>query len=135
MATLRTTGAAASLALLVAAGCGKPSEPAATAAAPIEPPPSAAPAQPAAEVPVAAETANVAEEAAGAAAAEPAAPAAPDARANAWGLTHRPATVKTGDRVYVVTKGRDRTMVDAKAVYQLFAHDVASVDEDVVTIA
>lgn len=60
---------------------------------------------------------------------------ATDPRANAWGIVHPPATVQPGDRVYVVTKGRDRKMDDARAVYQLFAHDVAAVDGDVVAIS
>ncbi len=140
-ATLLRTAAVAAVttAWLATTGCSKPSEPAAPAAPAAEAQPTAATptpaaaAEPAAAEPAAAEAEAAA--AAGAPAAAPEAPAGPDPRANAWGLSHRPATVKSGDRVYVVTKGRDRTMVDAKAVYQLFAHDVASVDGDVVTIA
>lgn len=135
---LRVMAAAPSLALALAlvAGCGKPAEAPAPAQATLEPPVAAPAAEPvAAEAAKPAEPAIEPEAAAAAPAAGPEAVPATDPRANAWGLSHRAATVKSGDRVYVVTKGRDRTMTDAKAVYQLFAHDVASVDGDVVTIA
>lgn len=53
---------------------------------------------------------------------------------NAWKAPTRPAPVDQGDRVYVMTRGRDRTYTDAKAVYQLYAYDVASAHGDNVTL-
>lgn len=53
---------------------------------------------------------------------------------NAWNLTSQPATANAGDRVYVLTRGRDRTYNDANAVYQLYAYDVATAHKDTVTL-
>lgn len=120
------------VALASVAGCSKKEAP-----APAEPGVKAAEAQPAAEAAPAEpepsagppETTAGGDEDAGAA--EP----AYDPRQNAWGVELRAAEVAEGDRVYVLTKGRDRSMTDAKAVYQLFAHDVAGKEAELVDIA
>jgi hypothetical protein len=57
-----------------------------------------------------------------------------DPRRNAFGLQPTKAEVEAGDRVFVLTRGRDRSYTDPKAVYHLYAHDVASVDGAVVTL-
>ena len=117
---------------LIASGCSKKEAPAATTLAPTPAPTSPA-LEPAEVVPSAPVAVDPDGAAAPAAVAEVA--AVVDPRVNAWGVKAGPAGVSAGDRVYVLTKGRDRSMTDAKAVYQLFAHDVASVDGDLVTIA
>ena len=61
-------------------------------------------------------------------------PAAPKDTGNAWQLPSRPADVNNGDRVYVLTRGRDRTYTDPAAVYQLYAYDVAAVHGEKVTL-
>lgn len=77
--------------------------------------------------------------AAAAPAAEPPAAATPaqievDPRENAWGLKPQPTSAKDGQRVFVLTRGKDRSYTDGKAPYQLFAHDMGSADGDVLTI-
>ncbi len=123
--------AAAWLSLTLLCACGnKPATPPPVVGEPMVPPAEAKasePATPPAAPPPATATATTDPAAAEAAGADP--------RANAWGIVHPPATVQPGERVYVVTKGRDRKMDDARAVYQLFAHDVAAVDGDVVVIS
>lgn len=117
-----TAAVLASALALVA--CGKKEEkPAAAAAAPAAA--EAKPADPAAAAP--------------APAAEPPAAATPaqvevDPRENAWGLKPQPTTAKDGQRVFVLTRGKDRSYTDGKAPYQLFAHDMGSADGDVLTI-
>ncbi|MCO4763810.1 MAG: hypothetical protein KC502_20015 [Myxococcales bacterium] len=64
-----------------------------------------------------------------AAAAEPVNP-----RVNAWAIKSAAATVKAGDRAYVLTRGRNRSHTDRRAVYHLYAHDVRSVAKDLVTL-
>ncbi|MEY3013563.1 MAG: hypothetical protein RIT45_2298 [Pseudomonadota bacterium] len=121
--------AVGSLALALALGaCGKKEAPAPEPEAPAAPE-AAAEAAPTPSPSEPAETAVAPAEDAGSA--EPAV----DPRQNAWSVAPVAAKVKEGDRVYVLTKGRDRSMTDGKAVYQLFAHDVAGVEGELVHIA
>ena len=57
-----------------------------------------------------------------------------DPRKNGWGLQSRAVGVKAGSRVYVLTRGRDRSHTDRRAVYHLYAHDVLAVKKDIVTL-
>jgi len=57
-----------------------------------------------------------------------------DPRKNGWALESRAAKVKAGDRVYVLTRGRDRSHTNRRAVYHLYAHDVRAVAKDIVTL-
>ncbi len=57
-----------------------------------------------------------------------------DPRKNGWGLKSRTAGVKAGGRVFVLTRGRDRSHTDRRAVYHLYAHDVLAVKDDIVTL-
>lgn len=81
----------------------------------------------------AAETPADASPVAAAAAATPA-EAEPDPTKNAWHLPARGAALKEGDRVFVLTQGKDRSYGDATKPYRLFAHDVGEVKGDVITI-
>jgi hypothetical protein len=60
--------------------------------------------------------------------------AEPDPAKNAWNLPARGAQLKDGDRVFVLTQGKDRSYGDASKPYRLFAHDVGEVKGDVITI-
>lgn len=64
----------------------------------------------------------------------PAPPAEVDPSANAWNLAPRGADVAVGGRAYVLTRGRDRSHTDPGAVYHLYAHDVAEVRGNVVSV-
>lgn len=114
-------------ALVVITGCSK--KPAPTAAPP--PPPAAA-----ASAPVAAPAAPpaVAPPAAATAAAAEVAPQAADPRKNGWDLPARGTAAKEGDRVYVLTQGKDRSYANAGAVYHLFAQDLGEIRDDVMTV-
>ena len=75
---------------------------------------------------------GAAENAAGAdAGTPPAPPATPqppagDAADNAWHAPPRAPPVDAGERVYLLTRGKERTYSDASATYQLYAYDVAT---------
>ena len=58
----------------------------------------------------------------------------PDPTKNAWNLPARGAPLKDGDRVFVLTQGKDRSYGDATKPYRLFAHDVGDAKGDVITI-
>ncbi len=60
--------------------------------------------------------------------------AEPDPTKNAWNLPARGAALKDGDRVFVLTQGKDRSYGDATKPYRLFAHDVGDAKGDVITI-
>ncbi len=57
-----------------------------------------------------------------------------DPRKNAWNLKGKPGVAKVGDRVYLLTRGRDRSHTNQRAVYHLYAYDVKGVAKDVVTL-
>lgn len=69
----------------------------------------------------------------GAAEATPVA-AEPDPTRNAWKLTAQQATVKGGDRVFVLTQGANRAYDDDTKPYRLFAHDVGETKGELVII-
>lgn len=125
--------AAVALALASLAACGK--KPAPTAQ-PATAPPAADTTEakaPAATPPEAA-TPTPAPQAATATDAKP--EAAPDNNPtqNGWNLPARGTSAKEGDRVFVLTRGKDRSYSDAGAVYHLFAHDLGEVRGDVMTV-
>ncbi len=73
---------------------------------------------------------------AAATAVEAAAPATPadDPLKNGWNLTPRGTSAKEGDRIFLLTQGKDRSHTNPAAIYQLFAHDLGEVKGDVATI-
>jgi predicted small lipoprotein YifL len=106
-------------ALLVStAACGKKAPPAEKPKAPEAQPAEAVPA-PAAATPV-----------------EAAADATPavDPLKNGWNLSPRGTSAKEGDRIFLLTQGKDRSHTNPAAIYQLFAHDLGEVKGDVATI-
>ncbi len=130
--------AAVSLLITTVVGCDKEQPPPkqmsvadGTTGAPKTAPPAE---QPAAKVTAAPSQAKPDDKAEGADAGTAAWKKETDHRANGWGLPSQLADVVAGDRVYVMTRGRNRTYTDANAVYQLYAYDVAAVRKDRVTI-
>lgn len=105
-------------AAILAAGCGKK-------AAPVEKAPAAA-AKPAEAVAPAAPATPVE----AAAAATP----ADDPLKNGWNLTPHATVAKEGDRIFLLTQGKDRSHTNPTAIYQLFAHDLGEVKGDIATI-
>jgi len=63
-----------------------------------------------------------------------AAPAEADPTKNGWNLPPRATTAKDGDRIYVLTQGKDRSYTNNSAVYHLFAHDLGEIKGDVMTV-
>lgn len=55
-------------------------------------------------------------------------------RNNGWGIKSAARPLKVGDRAFVVTRGRDRSHTDVKAVYHLYAYDIREVKGDLVTL-
>ena len=105
-------------ATVLAAACGKK-------AAPVE--------QPKPEVAKPAEA--VAPPAAATAVEAPAAATpAEDPLKNGWNLTPHGTAAKEGDRIFLLTQGKDRSHANPTAIYQLFAHDLGEVKGDIATI-
>ena len=106
----------AAAALALATACGKKAEP--PPAKVPEPPPPAVELAPAAS-PV-----------------EAPAPVTPaiDPLKNGWNLPPHGTTAKVGDRIFLLTQGKDRSHTNPAAIYQLFAHDLGDVKGDVATI-
>jgi hypothetical protein len=101
------------------------------------------------ETPAPAPAADKAEEGKGAApaAALPATASAVDAPAaaspaqaeadplkNGWNLPPKATAAKDGGRVFVLTRGKDRSYTDTNAPYQLFAHDMGGAEGEIATI-
>lgn len=123
----RTFVVVASAAVAVT-GCKKKEEPKAEE----KPAPAAtAPAKPEAAAVPAAASPTVAEPAA--ATPDKAATAA-DPLKNGWDLPPRGTSAKDGERVYVLTQGKDRSYANAAAVYHLFAYDLGDSKGDLATI-
>ncbi|HAN31961.1 MAG TPA: hypothetical protein DCQ06_10225 [Myxococcales bacterium] len=57
-----------------------------------------------------------------------------DPRQNGWGIKSAARPLKVGDRAFVVTRGRDRSHTNVKAVYHLYAYDIRGVNKDLVTL-
>jgi hypothetical protein len=53
---------------------------------------------------------------------------------NGWDLPARGTSAKDGDRVFVLTQGKDRSYGNASAVYHLFAYDMGEVKGDLTTV-
>lgn len=104
--------------MLAATACGKKTPPAPAAKAPEAKP----------EAAVEAPTAATAVEAP--AAATP----AEDPLKNGWNLAPHGTSAKEGDRIFLLTQGKDRSHTNPTAIYQLFAHDLGEVKGDVATI-
>lgn len=67
-------------------------------------------------------------------AADKVAPPAADPTKNGWNLPARGTSAKDGDRVYVLTQGKDRSYANPSAVYHLFAYDLGEVKGDLMTV-
>lgn len=93
----------------------------------------APPAAPKAEAPKAAEAVAAPAEVSPVAAPAEATPAV-DPLKNGWNLPPRATSAKEGDRVFLLTQGKDRSHTNPTAIYQLFAHDLGEVSGDVATI-
>ncbi len=59
---------------------------------------------------------------------------AEDPLKNGWNLSPRGTSAKEGDRIFLLTQGKDRSHTNPAAIYQLFAHDLGEVKGDVATI-
>ncbi len=57
-----------------------------------------------------------------------------DPTKNGWDLPPRGTSAKDGDRVYVLTQGKDRSYANAAAVYHLFAYDIGEIKGDLATV-
>lgn len=57
-----------------------------------------------------------------------------DPTKNGWDLPPRGTSAKEGDRVYVLTQGKDRSYANASAVYHLFAYDLGEAKGDIATV-
>jgi len=57
-----------------------------------------------------------------------------DPSKNGWDLPPRGTSAKEGDRVYVLTQGKERSYANATAVYHLFAYDIGEVKGDITTV-
>ena len=127
LTVLRTVTIHCAVLASLATGCKKSTPPPADPAAAS---PAAAPAPAAAPEPAAATPAEPP-----AAATEASADAPPaDPAKNGWGLAPRGTAAKEGDRVYVLTQGKDRSYTNASAIYHLFAHEMGEVRGDDLTI-
>jgi len=69
-----------------------------------------------------------ADEKAAAQQANPEKPAASELTANAWGLGPKATLARPEERCYVLTQGKVRTYLDDKALYHLYAYDVAGIE-------
>ena len=59
---------------------------------------------------------------------------ADDPLKNGWNLTPHGTAAKEGDRIFLLTQGKDRSHTNPTAIYQLFAHDLGEVKGDIATI-
>lgn len=125
MPALRLLFLCSGVVAVMASGCKKAAP---VAALPVAPPAVAAPA------PVPEPTTATPVEPAAGATESAAEPPAPDPAKNGWGLPLRGTAAKEGDRVYVLTQGKDRSYTNASAVYHLFAHEMGNVRGDDLTI-
>ena len=59
---------------------------------------------------------------------------ADDPLKNGWNLAPRGTSAKEGDRIFLLTQGKDRSHINPAAIYQLFAHDLGEVKGEIATI-
>ncbi len=59
---------------------------------------------------------------------------ADDPLKNGWNLPPRGTSAKEGDRIFLLTQGKDRSHTNPAAIYQLFAHDLGEVKGEIATI-
>ncbi len=53
---------------------------------------------------------------------------------NGWNLAPHGTAAKEGDRIFLLTQGKDRSHTNPAAIYQLFSHDLGEVKGDIATI-